>query len=1344
MKKFLVGLGVSTSVVFSNIADSNFSYQDYMDFGQNKGMFTPGARDFYLVEKGTGTVYKFDVPMPDFVGTTDNNGVMTLVYGSYVFTAFHTVLGNAYTDNFAYTKVDTIRSDDAVVDTAYVRYNKFFTGLVSPDGFLAVDKDEGFDTTRYTEAFRSGQGAAYSRLDITEEKPNGTVVKIQSAGIRTGGRLTFARILENGRIMFNREGVVFSNNVTRGDSGSPMFVWDSQENKWLVVGSANSTNLNTFTNYAPHLPDKLNEIIQRNTNPTIALNNQSQKWSAQELIGTFEAKNNKDIILQGGGEIVLETNIDQGHGGIYFDKNRHYVFRGSNDEGVFYWKGGGLSIDEGSEVDWYVKGVGGKKYTNRPGYEVMPDSLHKIGKGTLNVFVQNQGFLNLGEGKVVLNTEDLAFDGISIVSGRATLELVEGKASAIDPDRVFFSSRGGTLDIKGNDLTFNLIQASDNGAKIINTGSKIAKITITKNMLNIFDMPIEGSGSFLFHGNIGNNILIYKDAQSQIACPSSNAVSCVGYGENLLAFDGNITNPDGKIEHYNGKLVLQGHPVIHAYLPAGTAEHVKGITGDEVYTTPTKIDQEDWENRIYVLDEITISQKDENTSSVDNSSTFILGRNATLLSNIQASRTKVYFGGEQKIYIDNRDGEDTATTTTDIAKFSQTLDSGVSQKNDSFYFEGSLSGSNKTTFMVVNTESNPLNFGTFQAKDKSIFRNNQAISLDLIPTHLATYVISLDDTSSFKAKYVNFYGNNQVILTGGKENNISFLRLYNQQSIIQGDLAIKDISLNEETGISGFTTLDYDSAIIFSSLASSLRLTGSLDLGNKSILLFDNQQDSFMNTKYNTPYNLITANTINDARTSKDIVFLNTDYLKFMNPKTIITSGEVNLIFEKKQNDLVVDDTSRNFDWLDRYILNVQGEDSQDIAIQNLDRTNEVVGNYRGLLERIARTNDQKQSIFKDIFTDTLIFTSGADGDTRILSFLEEVDSNLSKISSSDVNISLGVLNTVVNFSSIRNQKLLNQKIAKNDFGGFKKVYLAQNDQKNSSTSYKTDQAETLDYLVLQQNTFDDYKNNFYASIVGSYYNYEGNLGAMGISVGYDRILLQEEDHFAGIGASFNYLYGIYNQKNIKQTNQAFILGLHSQYFYKNNEFLFQIFGGASLDEKTTNIHSVFNLSELNATTLTTNILASASIVYKYRFLLQKNSSLYQDIKPLIGLGYQYFYIPKSSINDLFHFEKINQGIPIAEAGLEYNISTRKVENTIQASLKYNIQPIKQREVGIGTSAPLDYRVSMQDLYIKLTYLGNIFFNSSIFLTCQVSTEISPINPNYFGVLGNVSFNYRF
>ncbi|WP_158654720.1 MULTISPECIES: S6 family peptidase [unclassified Helicobacter] len=1334
-KSLIIGLSFGASVAFSNIADYNFSYQYYLDFGQNKGKFTPGATNLTLTEKNTGKVFALNAPMPDFIGSTDNSGVATLVYGSYIFTATHTIFGSLEAMDFTYTKVDSEEMEVHITDTGYVRYDKFFTGLVSPDGFLELGEGEGLDTTRYTENWRTGQGAARYR------KENGEIVEIQGAGIRTGGRLRYSHVLGHGKIQFDIQDTFLSNTSTAGDSGSPMFVWDTLEQKWVVIGALNSSNRSTFTIYAPYRQSELDKLIERNTNPAIALNHSKVLWDSGEKLGDFEAKNNKDLILQGGGEIFLGSNIDQGHGGIYFDENQHYVFKSADAGESFFWKGAGLSIGEGSQVDWYVKGVGGKKYTSgRPGYEVIPDSLHKIGKGTLNVFVANEGFLRLGDGKVVLNTQDLAFDGIVLVSGRPTLELIEGKGSSIDPDRVFFFSRGGTLDIKGNDFTFNIIQASDNGARIINTGSKIAKIDIKKKMSNALDMPIEGSGSFLFHGNIGNNIIIYKDGQSQEACPWSdtNPTFCEsGYGENLLAFDGNITNPDGKIEHYNGKLVLQGHPVIHAYLPKGSAEHVARITGDDIYSTPTRLDQEDWENRIFVLDEIVIAQKDESTQTIDNSSIFILGRNATLLSSIKADRTKVYFGGDQKIYSDSYDGENVRNTSSDLATFLQKAVAGVSQKDETFYFEGNLGGINQTNFVISNTSSNPLKFGTFEAKDKRFFRNNKIVSLDLVPTSQNTYTISLDSTSSFKARYVDFYGNNQALLSGGTENSIAFLRLFNQQSVVLGDLFIKDIFLGSDESSS---TLSYDSAITFHSLLSTLSLTGTLSLSNGSALLFDNKEESFVYAKYNTPYNLIKANTILDSRTSKDVIFLNPDYLRTINPKTITTPSEINLVFEKKQNDIVVGD--KNLDWLDTYILNVQNESDEALAVQKLEKTNQITGQFRGLLESIARTNDRGQKVFKDIFTDVLILGAGDSGNIGLYSFLEEVDSNLSKIANSDFSLNLGLLNTIVNFSSLRNQKSLNQQIAKVDFKA--KAYLAQNDKGSLDfKDYKENQNLVLDSLVSQKDVLD-YRNSVYASIVGSYYNYEGSLGATGITMGYDRILLQEPEHYLSVGASFSYLYGIYNQASIRQNSQAFIFGLHTQYFYKNNEFLVQFFGGIGLNEKTTKIVSNFQLNELNATTSTTDFLANTSLTYKYRFLLQKSTNLYQALKPVVSLGYQHFYIPGSLNNDVFHFEKINQGIPNIEVGLEYNISTQKIENILQMNLKYNLQTIGHRKVGIGTSAPLDYRINMQDLYVGLTYLGNVSFGDSLFLNYQISAELSPINPNYFGVLGNVGLKYQF
>ncbi|WP_306304634.1 S6 family peptidase [Helicobacter cinaedi] len=141
------------------------------------------------------------------------------------------------------------------------------------------------------------------------------------------------------------------------------------------------------------------------------------------------------------------------------------------------------------------------------------DALHKVGKGTLVIQTKytttpndnKYGYLRVGDGKVIFNTEHQVFKGVYLTSGRGTLELTKDKAQAFgavkdtspidsklphhfkleqnkaDELGIYFGNGGGNLDLKGNSLTLNTISSNDSRANIINTdtdGNNPSYITI--------------------------------------------------------------------------------------------------------------------------------------------------------------------------------------------------------------------------------------------------------------------------------------------------------------------------------------------------------------------------------------------------------------------------------------------------------------------------------------------------------------------------------------------------------------------------------------------------------------------------------------------------------------------------------------------------------------------------------------------------------------------------------------------------------------------------------------------------------------------------------------------------
>lgn len=349
-------------------------------------------------------------------------------------------------------------------------------------------------------------------------------------------------------------------------------------------------------------------------------------------------------------------------------------------------------MDNGVSVNWQVNGVKG-------------DNLHKIGEGTLTVQGTgiNEGGLKVGDGKVVLNQQAdnkgqvQAFSSVNIASGRPTVVLTDERQ--VNPDTVSWGYRGGTLDVNGNSLTFHQLKAADYGAVLANNVDKRATITLDyalradKVALNGWSESGKGTAGNLYkYNNPYTNTTDYfilkqstygyfptdqssnatwefvghsqGDAQKLVA-DRFNTAGYLFHGQlkgnlnvdnrlpegvtSALVMDG-AADISGTFTQENGRLTLQGHPVIHAYNTQSVADKLAASGDHSVLTQPTSFSQEDWENRSFTFDRLSLKNTD-----------FGLGRNATLNTTIQADNSSVTLG-DSRVFIDKNDGQGTAFT----------------------------------------------------------------------------------------------------------------------------------------------------------------------------------------------------------------------------------------------------------------------------------------------------------------------------------------------------------------------------------------------------------------------------------------------------------------------------------------------------------------------------------------------------------------------------------------------------------------------------------------------------------------------------------------------------------
>lgn len=529
-------------------------YQIFRDFAENKGRFSVGATNVEVRDKNNhslGNALPNGIPMIDFSVVDVNKRIGTLVDPQYIVSVKH---AHQYMNDFYFGHYNGHRdvSDDenkySVVtqnnvnssekwdvnkrldDYNMPRLNKFVTEVAPTTPTLAGGDLETYkDKEKYLSFVRVGAGRqlVYEKGSRhVEDKEHGEDLKDLSAAYRYAiGGTPYKGInidpsqSKKGLIGFgdsrkdhviNSKTLLSQDPLTNygvlGDSGSPLFAFDKQQNKWVFIGPYTywaGYGKKSWQEWNIYKKDFADTIHSRDNAEAVPFSNKEYRWtkttnhqseiknadrtitvtlpSDPNRLVNFQQKEHlqtgQNVIFDdntnnGKGTLILDDHINQGAGGLFFKGN--YEVKGKTDD--ITWVGGGISVEEGKTVTWKV-------------HNPQSDRLAKIGKGTLIVEGkgENKGSLKVGDGTVILkqqadaNNKVKAFSQVGIVSGRSTVVLNDDKQ--VDPNSIYFGFRGGRLDANGNNLTFEHIRNIDDGARLVN-----------HNMTNASNITITGTG----------------------------------------------------------------------------------------------------------------------------------------------------------------------------------------------------------------------------------------------------------------------------------------------------------------------------------------------------------------------------------------------------------------------------------------------------------------------------------------------------------------------------------------------------------------------------------------------------------------------------------------------------------------------------------------------------------------------------------------------------------------------------------------------------------------------------------------------------------------------------------
>lgn len=476
---------------------SKFYYRDYLDFGQNKGVFSGGnsgntASNGVTLTGKDGT--QVSVPnVPNF-SASSNYGSLTSVGRGFAVTANHVSSPESVSDLRKWGLTDYNIAQQPVSDTSGNKINGVSKPYGSDTKFLRFDKYvvEGqvdmldIDNTTSQKNLNSTQEnqnlATFKDKikDLQDDKgniylyqagsgivslrgtnnPQGTINPLQNGEMRGGG---FGNLI-SGEISYNAvnnaiapnvesrgihfaylPNTDFNNRISSGDSGSGIYAYDNKNQKWILLGvTSMEWGAKSYVSFASNkdLQDYQKNFEQtinlKMTEPNLiewTLKNNTLEYGARGDTPqqTYNLQPNKDIIFRGGGTIKVQGNIYRNISG----QAGGFVFEKADTETRYIFT---------NDKDYFFKGsgldIGENVKVEWALRNDKNDALHKIGKGELIVKTdytpksgENLGTLKIGEGKVTLDTTTKAFDNIYITSGRGELALKKDKAEALGAEK---------------------------------------------------------------------------------------------------------------------------------------------------------------------------------------------------------------------------------------------------------------------------------------------------------------------------------------------------------------------------------------------------------------------------------------------------------------------------------------------------------------------------------------------------------------------------------------------------------------------------------------------------------------------------------------------------------------------------------------------------------------------------------------------------------------------------------------------------------------------------------------------------------------------------------------------
>ena len=508
-QKILVALFFLSSIGMANHGRYEQYWSDYEDFANNRGKFKIGQKGVIVYKKeGLGEAATIEQPIPNFDGMVDGGAYALWGDPQILSTASHVGNWGSFTFIQRHLRKDVELSEgfknkantnkDSIVQEYSERVKMPYMRDLGNDYSIGRLKTIAFDgytpeTIKNRRQIHYGDLVARTGGGINSYAHDGGEKYPVGYGNIAGG-LNKIYLVDGGSfwIKMQKNFQTPLDSASRpGDSGSPAYIWDKDNNKWLLAGENsagsgdNNWNKISIIKQNPDLVNKYMDSIEdeKITDSNVTLEGKTLGFgNSTRVIDDNAATAKNQTFAKNGLTLTVNSDSDTGASRFRFSEN-------ANITGTGKFNTAGLIIDKNVNVN----------------YNIISDKntvIRKRGEGslTLNGNSKNDVEVNIGEGSLILdNSNGYAASHIRVAQGA---KVILNKDNQLNDNKIYFGHRGGTLELKGQNLEFNDIYHLDKDAIIANKESTTkSKFTFTQGKDRVFLGKFSGNMDVEYNPN---------------------------------------------------------------------------------------------------------------------------------------------------------------------------------------------------------------------------------------------------------------------------------------------------------------------------------------------------------------------------------------------------------------------------------------------------------------------------------------------------------------------------------------------------------------------------------------------------------------------------------------------------------------------------------------------------------------------------------------------------------------------------------------------------------------------------------------------------------------------------